>query len=201
MTRLTALIIAAVIPLCLSCSGKPVTVTDTFKPGKIAVLPVISRKSDMDLYRINEYFYAAVKRELPGKSVMDKDTVYGEYEKLGSAGDISAYRENSLKTAQSVNADSYLTGYLSYFRERKGSELGVEEPASVIFTMQLVDVKSNSTVWTYRFDETQLPLLSDVTKLSKFFKRKGKWITAEELLREGIDMGASRLSAMTGAGN
>jgi hypothetical protein len=48
-------------------------------------------------------------------------------------------------------------------------------------------VLDGRTIWDGSFDETQQPLFENLFNLSAFFKRKGKWITAEELAFSGLE--------------
>ena len=106
---------------------------------------------------------------------------------------IKDYQINALESAKSLGADLILVGYIYDFKQRVGSELGVTSPAQVDFETALVEVGTNQTVWSARFSESQLPLLYNVANLKKFLKRKGKWVTAEDLLDEGINAVSEKL--------
>lgn len=71
------------------------------------------------------------------------------------------------------------------FQERRGSNVAVDKPASVGFHAHLY--KRGSLVRTATFDETQQPLSENVLKLGTFLKRGAKWITVDELCREGVE--------------
>jgi hypothetical protein len=70
------------------------------------------------------------------------------------------------------------------FQERQGGNLAVDKPASVGFHVHLY--KGDSLVKTVVFDETQQPLSENVLNFPTFMKRGGKWITVDELAREGV---------------
>jgi hypothetical protein len=71
------------------------------------------------------------------------------------------------------------------FQERKGSGIAVDKPASVGFHAHLY--KGDALVKTVIFDETQQPLSENVFRFFTFLKRGGKWITVDELCREGVE--------------
>jgi hypothetical protein len=77
------------------------------------------------------------------------------------------------------------------FQERKGGNYAVDKPASVGFHLHLMEDSSVRRVFV--FDESQQSLSQNVFDIGKFFQRGGKWVTAEELSREGIKAGLEYL--------
>jgi hypothetical protein len=71
------------------------------------------------------------------------------------------------------------------FQERRGSNIAVDKPASVGFHAHLY--AGGSLVKTVVFDETQQPLSENLLKLGTFLKRGARWITVDELCREGVE--------------
>lgn len=71
------------------------------------------------------------------------------------------------------------------FEERRGSGWSVERPASVGFHAHLFH--GGNLIKVFEFNETQEPLFDNILKLRTFLNRGGRWITASELGREGID--------------
>lgn len=108
-----------------------------------------------------------------------------EYQKIKSEKELSYYRDIAVSAGKELNVDAVMTGVISEYREREGSELGVESPASVAFSVQVLDTEDGKTLWETYFTETQKPLLENLFEIDKFFKRGGKWITADQLAREG----------------
>ena len=103
---------------------------------------------------------------------------------------------NSLKTiplqilksiGEQSNADAILVGYLFCYRERVGYEYAAERPASVAFGVYLIRLNDGKMLWKGVFEKTQKSLFEDLFQLSRFIKEKGKWVTADALLKEGID--------------
>jgi hypothetical protein len=63
----------------------------------------------------------------------------------------------------------------------------VERPASVSFDLHLFRLRDEKMVWTGKFDETQKPLSENLLKIGSFFRRKARWLVAEELASVGMD--------------
>ncbi len=91
-------------------------------------------------------------------------------------------------------------GSLDKYQEREGGEYGVFSPASVAFYVELLSVPEGVLLWQSYYAETQRPLLEDVTSIGKFFKRGGRWLTADELAREGVQDVVSKLKIFLGKG-
>lgn len=90
-------------------------------------------------------------------------------------------------------ADAVVSAEVVRFRERKGSDLGVDQPASVSFRVTLWHVADHAALWTAEFDETQQPLSSNLLNLGRYPGNGARWLTAEELLRWGAAEAAARL--------
>jgi hypothetical protein len=101
--------------------------------------------------------------------------------------DLAPDRRVLIETGQRLAADFILAGYLYRFRQRVGNQLGVEKPASVAFDIVMINVPDGRIAWSGHLDEQQEPLTDDLFKLGKFIKRKGKWITADEMAVSGME--------------
>ena len=82
-------------------------------------------------------------------------------------------------------ADAVLDAEVLRFRERRGSDLGAEAPASVMFRAALWRVSDHALVWRAEFDETQEPISANVLNAGRYPGGGTRWLTAEELLRWG----------------
>jgi hypothetical protein len=98
----------------------------------------------------------------------------------------SLERRLLVEMGRSVEADAVLVGTIYRFRQRVGSSLGADSPASVAFAMELIRVADGRVIWRRPFDQTQQSLDQNLLEVGKFFKRGGKWITAEALASEGL---------------
>jgi hypothetical protein len=100
---------------------------------------------------------------------------------------------SAIQIGKGLNVDFILVGYLFRFEERIGSSVGAEKPASVAFDLHLYRLKDEKMVWIVKFDETQRPLSENLFKIGSFFRRKARWLTAEELASVGLDEILKRL--------
>lgn len=91
------------------------------------------------------------------------------------------------KVGAELRADVIVVGYVYRYTERVGYDLSAERPASVAFDIHLLNVNDGSTIWRGVFDKTQKSLMEDVFQASSFFKGGGKWLTASQLAKQGID--------------
>ena len=92
----------------------------------------------------------------------------------------------SLMLDKAMEAGFVCTGTMWRYKERVGSALGIQSPASVGFAVYLFDVKGKRLVWRARFEETQRSLSENLLGIKAFFERGAKWVTAEELTRYGV---------------
>lgn len=106
-----------------------------------------------------------------------------------SKGKVVAAFSHWLDTAKCVGTDWLLVPQVTYWRERDGSEVSVRDAASVTMDLFLISVKDEAIAKRYHFEETQLSLSENFLDAGKFVRRGGKWITALELAREGIEQG------------
>jgi len=88
--------------------------------------------------------------------------------------------------AAKQDSDAVLEVTVTRFRERDGSDISVNSPASAAFEMVLIHVDSGMVLWAGSFDETQEALSSNLFTLGQAKSRGFKWITVEELVRQGM---------------
>ncbi|MCF6289875.1 MAG: hypothetical protein L3J03_02580 [Desulfobacterales bacterium] len=85
-----------------------------------------------------------------------------------------------------MGSDAVLITTLHRYFQRVGSAMSVQRSASVAFEMKLVAVSSGRVLWFGTFDETQQPVLENLFLLRRAAARGFRFITAEELAREGV---------------
>lgn len=73
------------------------------------------------------------------------------------------------------------------YRQRMGGSYGADSPASATFSMKLVNTRDGRVLWQSMFKETQQSLMSNLMSFDKAESRGFKWITVEELVRQGIN--------------
>lgn len=90
------------------------------------------------------------------------------------------------KMGSGMEADAVLSGKIYRYLLRDGTSYAVNSAASVAFEVDLIRVPDGKVVWSGKFDETQRSLFENLFQWNDFMKRKGKWVTAEELAMEGL---------------
>lgn len=85
-----------------------------------------------------------------------------------------------------LDSNAVLEVTVTRFHERDGSDLSVNSPASAAFEMVLTQVDTGMVLWAASFDETQEALSSNLLTLGKVKNRGFKWITVEDLVRQGL---------------
>ncbi|MFZ0451783.1 MAG: hypothetical protein WAL98_21305 [Desulfatiglandaceae bacterium] len=90
------------------------------------------------------------------------------------------------KVGRELNADLVLAGYVYRWSERKGSDYGAQQAASVAFDLHLVRSLDGVVIWSGKFDKTQHSLTENLLDLWTFIKGGGRWMTAEKLAGLGL---------------
>ncbi len=138
--------------------------------------------------------YDALVAETSGVKITPLQESETEYTKLSSEKPGSYYRDIAVSAGKNLGVEAVMIGVISRYTERKGSQVGVESPASVAFSVLLLDSKDGEVLWETYFSETQKPLLDNVYEVKKFFKRGAKWITSDELAKEGARKSAQEFN-------
>jgi len=101
--------------------------------------------------------------------------------------DMTSCRTTAAVTiCRTTKADAVLLFTLQRFTERVGVEASIVSPASVVFDYKLIHAESGQTLCAGVFNETQEPLLDNIFQFFKKAKRGVKWLSAEELARDGF---------------
>jgi len=87
---------------------------------------------------------------------------------------------------KSINCNAVLESTVKRYAERIGGRYSVESPASVAFEMRLISLDTSSVLWSAKFDEVQKSVMENILEWKKANTRKFTWITAEELMQEGV---------------
>ncbi|MEW6325374.1 MAG: hypothetical protein AB1515_08305 [Nitrospirota bacterium] len=102
-------------------------------------------------------------------------------QELARAGEPPSSSEALQKLARAVGAEAALHGVVTDYREREGSRVGVERPATVGIELWLVRARDGQTIWHGRYYEAQQSLTEELRTLPLYLKRGTRWLTAEEL--------------------
>lgn len=86
--------------------------------------------------------------------------------------------------ARELQADAVLFGFIYTYRERVGGDFAASQSAALAFCLHLVEPSTNRILWSFRYEDEQRPLLEDLTQLVVFLKRKGRWITVQQMAAE-----------------
>lgn len=93
-----------------------------------------------------------------------------------------------------MKADVLIIPQVIDWTPREGGEIGAFQSAGVNmdFYALRVDIEEPS-ISRFHFEETQESLSNNLLNIKKWFKRKGKWITAEQLAEEGMRQAITEL--------
>ena len=91
------------------------------------------------------------------------------------------------ETGRQLGADAIMVGHVYRFRERVGTNLAANSPASVAFDLYIIDCQQESVVWSAFYNYTQQALNDNLGGMSNFVRRGGRWVTAEELATLAIE--------------
>ena len=86
-----------------------------------------------------------------------------------------------------LKCDAVLMTQLVDYRQRVGGSYGADSPASASFKMRLINARDGRVIWQSMFKETQQSLMSNLMSFDKAESRGFKWITVEELVRQGTN--------------
>ena len=121
-----------------------------------------------------------------GFTVIPLKEVRDVYQRVSAGSPEGSSLEILKKVGEQVGADGIIAGYLFCYRERKGFDYSAESPASVAFCIHLIRTGDGVSVWRGVFDKTQSSLMENILDFLPFIRGGGKWMTAEELSREGM---------------
>jgi ABC-type uncharacterized transport system auxiliary subunit len=129
----------------------------------------------------------ALQQQTALQTVPSRDA-YAVMDAVKSAGDSQQSALKILaKTGRMLKADMVIQGYLYRFEDRVGADYSAESAASVAFDVYLIDCAEQKLVWSGYFDQTQQALSEDLRYIGTFFRRGGRWITAEEMATTAMD--------------
>ena len=104
----------------------------------------------------------------------------------------------AIQVGQATGADAVLYGSVERYVERVGAEYAADKPASVAFSLKLLDMKSKQVVWRAIFSKTQQPLGTNFFNLPTFLENKGQWVLASELASDGVEQALENLRSSLG---
>lgn len=178
---------------CSSFTEEPAEIGPLPEVSCVAVLPTAIPAGG------GETFSAAQKKSLlEGASFYDS-TLSAE---LGDRAEFKVLTEHQLDAilgdpwggrlqqvrslGKATGCEAVLETSLSRFRERVGTEMSIETSASTAFSMELIGVERGVVLWSSSFEETQKALFDDIFSFDKAKSRGFKWLSVQELSRDGL---------------
>ena len=197
---LQLLAICAVSMLLSACGSKQPLPTDEerqeahAKVPCIIVLPVETRvNTDSSMTYNNaavlengaDFVDSVIKEALVGKNNV---RVLSNRQLTALIPRDSGSQLNLIKNVGSeLKCDAVLMTQLVDYRQRVGGSYGADSPASASFKMRLINARDGRVIWQSMFKETQQSLMSNLMSFDKAESRGFKWITVEELVRQGTN--------------
>ncbi len=126
--------------------------------------------------------------------IIPQEKVEGIYRRVSAESLKMPLLEIIKKTGGELDADLIAVGYVFRYVERIGYDYSAEKTASVAFEINFVNPKDGSIIWRGIFDKTQKSLMEDVLQIASFYKGHGKWLTARELAKQGLDQALKTFS-------
>jgi len=156
--------------------------------GKIAVCPVDRRSHDacpIDQAAEAE-LSRALGRVLSGGAWASQREINAARDRVKKRGGQTLAPSGPLQLAigRELRADAVLFGFVYCYRNRSGAALASGKPASIGFSLHMVDVRTKKPIWSMSYQDEQKALFANLLDLPLFIKRKGKWITASEMAAE-----------------
>ncbi len=119
--------------------------------------------------------------------LIPQEKVEGIYKRISAESLKIPVLEIVKKTGLELDAGIIAVGYVFRYMERIGYDYSAEKSASVAFEINFVNPKDGSIIWRGVFDKTQKSLMEDVFQIASFYKGHGKWLTARELTKQGMN--------------
>lgn len=184
-----SLILSACLGKNIESGDEKTMILQTLKG--VVVMPTVVEKKALGAERRGDVTLAGVAAFVDGVIAADLGTnakVHLMTEgQLDALTDAAGGRLEQMKTlAAKQDSDAVLDIRVTRFRERDGSDISVNSPASAAFEMVLTHVDSGMVLWAASFDETQQALSSNLFTLNQAKSRGFKWITVEELVKQGL---------------
>jgi hypothetical protein len=135
---------------------------------------------------VEEIFIDKLK-EFKEAEIIPLDKVMGVYKRVSVESLKMPLLDILKKVGAELGADVIVVGYVFRYVERIGYHYSAEKPASVAFEINFINAKNGDIFWRGVFDKTQKSLMEDLFQISSFLKGGGKWLTAQELTKQGMD--------------
>ena len=192
----TAFVATALAFVAAACAPQPAQqATDRSVAAVIPIDSIVILPTEMQIDRIHKGDSEALARLETGRMTLDSliaefadrlphARIISESELEGMLGVFNGSRlSQARKVGEQAGSDAAMISTVKRFIARDASQ---SRPASVAFDYQLIAVASGQVLCAGAFDETQQPFLYNIFSYKRAASRKFKWISAEELAREGL---------------
>lgn len=194
--RTLTLILLSMLFLSAGCSNKAATPkpeVPAYAVTCIGVLPVAIAGN------YDEIYSAAEKEQLQnGVQVMNE--LLKQYfisrtdVRLVSDGQISGMDKNlpaqplarAKVIADRLSCNTVLETTLRRYKDRVGGKYSAQDPASVAFDFRLIAIPEGTVLCSGTFDEVQKSVMENLYNFRLATERGFTWVTAEQLMREGL---------------
>lgn len=205
--RIAMLFVPLLLALCAACSRAPSSTADiprlmprswqvTVAPFTQPLTPaqLISGSIPIEQGKVAEKTLRALDRDLRGvlqasserSYVFLPDDALPENWNAGiSSGQPSAFGR-WLEYGRRHGASHLLVPQVLDWHEREGSEAGVTKSAHARLEFFLIDVNANQAQGRSIFEEKQVGLIDNLLAIGDFMRRRGKWVSANELAIDGM---------------
>ena len=131
------------------------------------------------------FLQEALQKSYAGALIPDP-TVQAAYAELPKYPATDTPQSLAIALGRKLQADHVMVGIVWRYKERVGTAEASASPASVAFTLYLLNVAQGTPVWQATFDKTQQALSENLLNAKDFFAMGARWLTADELARFGI---------------
>jgi hypothetical protein len=127
----------------------------------------------------------ALQKRYAGALVPDS-TVQAAFTELPKYPATDTSQSLAIALGRKLQVDHVMVGIVWRYKERVGTAEASASPASVAFTLYLLNVAQGAPVWQATFDKTQQALSENLLNAKDFFSMGARWLTADELASFGI---------------
>jgi len=142
--------------------------------------------SDEALLAFDEAMLSMIRTNAdPARSIVSVPRAHVKESSQKAAGQNTALTR-WVETARAAGVDLLIVPQILFWHDRQGGPMGAVTSADVFIQFYLIDAKAGTLLARSVFNEKQQSLAGDLLQAPIFFRRGGKWLTAQELANEGI---------------
>ena len=195
--RTLTLVLLSLLLLSVGCSKKtdtsPASQVPDYAVTCVGVLPVAIADN------FDEIVPAAEKKQLQNgvqvlNELLKQQFISRPDVRLVSDGQISGMDDNlpaqplarARVVADRLSCNTVLETTLRRYKDRVGGQYTAKDPASVAFDFRLIAIPEGTVLCSGTFDEVQQSVMENLFNFKTATERGFTWVTAEQLMREGL---------------